>query len=179
MSPECHISLSQIRQNNPPLLSSDDDYCNIITDQCKRTHKIIFTPKNDVHPKKIHAVDFARLAVSLTCHQVEFIVWVFFYQIIRSLMFGNHQREKNHKNRSQLVFIWHKSSARGTDDVIIRGQYWCHTLHVIDTHYSALPTWVWASLSPMSVTSWSDIAPWWPLTTSVWSHVRVNRMGPE
>ena len=35
MSPECHISLSQIRQNNPPLLSSDDDYCNI-TDQCKR-----------------------------------------------------------------------------------------------------------------------------------------------
>ena len=70
----------------------------------------------------------------------------------------------NQKNCSQLVFIWHNSSARDTD-VIIRGQYWCHACHC-HTHYSPLPSWVWASLCPMSVTSWSDITQWSPLATS-------------
>ena len=50
MSPECHISLSQIRQNNPPELSSDDDYCNI-TDHCKRTQKTVYK-KNNVYTQE-------------------------------------------------------------------------------------------------------------------------------
>ena len=159
MSPECHISLSQIRQNNPPELSSDDDYCNI-TDHCKRTQKKVYK-KNNVHSRKIHAVDFARLAVRLTCHQVEFIVWVFI------------------KSSKLSATCFHLTQ-------FICPGHWCDnpgailmsrmTLSHITRHFRAgyephCPRCQWHPDQTL------PNGHHWP--PPGWSHVRVNRMGPE
>ena len=68
----------------------------------KNTQKIIFTQQqNNVHLKN-SCVGFYP-AGSEPHLSPGGIHRLSFYQIIRSLVIGNHQKEKNHQNWSQLV----------------------------------------------------------------------------